>query len=208
MKTEEKQILVACYQGNVAKVKSLLSQNANLAKTTDFDGAEWEKGSSTLTLACGGGSLEIVKLLVNAGADLDAVGKDGTALLSASFSGQLDIVRYLLDRGADPNKESESGESALHAAALRGHVDVCNLLVLKGAEINAQTTQGTTDLISTSPPVCGETPLHLAVAKGSTDVVSLLLQKGADKEVTDHIGQKPIHWAGRYNRREMIKLLE
>ena len=207
MKTEEEVMLKACFQGDLEAVKNLLSQDPSLASTIDVDGQDWEEGSSSLTLACCSGSLEIVKLLVETGADLDAVGKDGTPLMFASFAGQLDIVRYLLDSGAEPNKTARSGESSLHAAAIKGHVDVCDVLIRNGAKIDAQTTQGTTDLISTSPPVCGESALHLAVAQGHTEVVNLLLEMGANTEITDHTGQKPLHWAGRYNRKDLIKVL-
>ncbi len=208
MKTEEIEILQASYQGKTGKVKELLSRDPNLAQTTDFKGENWEAGTSALTLACCNGSIDTVTLLVQTGAKIDTTSNDGTALACASFSGHYEVVEFLLDSGANPNKGSSCGDTPLHAAAIKGYTNVCERLIESGAKVDAKTTEGTTDLIMTGPPVCGESPLHLAVAYGHVDTIKLLIRKGANKGITDHSGQKPIHWAGRYKQSGLIELLE
>jgi peptidoglycan/LPS O-acetylase OafA/YrhL len=68
-------------------------------------------GITPLTLAAMGGDGEIVAMLLEAGADLDATDRDGsTALHAAAFMGQADIVRLLLDRGANAAARNSAGK--------------------------------------------------------------------------------------------------
>ena len=209
MKKNEIDILQACYQGNIKIVKDLLGQDPTLASTVDSEGEEWEKGSSTLALACCDGHIDIINELLAAGAPVDPVGQDGTPLLNAAYFGHTEAVDILLKAGADPNISSASGETPLLAAALGGYVEIGKLLIEKGANINSQTSKGTTDLFDgTTPPVCGETLLHFASAYGHKDFLNLLLENGADKNIMDQAGQKPIHWATRYRQKETLDLLK
>lgn len=48
----------------------------------------------------------------------------------------------------------------------------------------------------------------LAAAYGYRDFADLLLQNGADKNIKDHTGQTPRHWAARYGKKELISLLK
>jgi ankyrin repeat protein len=53
-------------------------------------------------MACAGGELGIVKLLIQQGADLDAIDSfDCTSLFQAARKGDLDLVEYLLQQGAN-----------------------------------------------------------------------------------------------------------
>lgn len=73
-------------------------------------------------------SLESVKLLLDAGAHVDAVQEGGfTALQAAAHGGQVDMVRCLLEYGADSDRRNDAGKSARDLAAERGHADVVAL---------------------------------------------------------------------------------
>ena len=59
------------------------------------------------------GSLEVVKLLIAGGANVNQCTGAGTALAIACAYEQLDIVRYLVEAGADPALADKDGASAL-----------------------------------------------------------------------------------------------
>lgn len=76
------------------------------------------KGRTALMVACAYWcGVDMVKLLVENGADVNAVSQDGTtALMLAAQSEKLDVVNYLLEHGADANKKNAAGKTALDLA--------------------------------------------------------------------------------------------
>ncbi len=201
METDQKAILEHCLKGDIDAVRALLQKNPELIAARNSEGA------TPLSMAAGG-HLEIVKFLLQQGADLNTVGQDGTALHIAVWEAQEEITLFLLERGLDPSATSASGETALMAAGYKGLTQIGMILIEYGAEVNCRTSKGTTDMFDTSPPVCGESPLHLAAAYGHRDFVELLLKNGADKNIEDHTGQRPVHWAVRYKQDELVPLLK
>ena len=204
---EENQLamLEAAYKGEFDAVRNLLQQDPELAKMQGSP-EHWE-GATPLTLAALGGDLDVATLLIEAGANVNPVSQDGSALLMAVWGGHPPMVGLLLERGADANVASSSGETPLMAAAYKGFTEIGQTLIERGAIIDCQTTSGTTDFFKTSPPVCGESPLHLAAAYGHQSFVELLLHNGADVSVKDHTGQTPRHWAARYGNEGLIPML-
>lgn len=61
--------------------------------------------------------VECIKMLLDAGADVNKVNAMGPALVDASTTGRVDIVKLLLDRGADPRIRNEQGRNALEQIA-------------------------------------------------------------------------------------------
>jgi ankyrin repeat protein len=203
--TQENAFVEAAYKGELDSVRSLLKEAPHLARMPGVPA--WE-GHTPLSLAAGGGHLEIVRLLLAHGADLNPVSADGSALLMAAYGGRETTVALLLEHGADPNVASKSGETPLMAAAFKGLTQIGRMLIDAGAGLDARTTTGTTDFFNTSPPVCGESALHLAAAYGHREFVVLLLERGADKTIEDRCGQRPLHWAARHLRGELFALLK
>lgn len=199
-------LLEWCYKGNLAGVRTLLDEQPSLAHYAG-DPARWE-GATPLTLAAYRGHVAVADLLLAQGAGVNRVSKDGSALLMAVYSGQEAMTRLLLDRGADPNVASASGETPLMAAAFRNLLRLAEMLINAGADLNLQTTRGTTDFFTGSPPVCGESALHLAAAYADEAFIRLLLERGADRTLCDHCGQRPVHWAARHRRHELVAMLK
>jgi ankyrin repeat protein len=95
---------------------------------------------TALQIACRDGSLELVKLLLEYGADVNAPPAErhgATALQFAAIGGYLGIAHLLLEMGADVNAAPEpfEGRTAFEGAAEHGRVDMVQLLRNAGADI-------------------------------------------------------------------------
>ncbi|CAK9100631.1 unnamed protein product [Durusdinium trenchii] len=135
-KTMEEELLRGCAENNVAQIEWLLQKPLD----PNRDG---------LVLAASCGHLEVVRLLLEAGADKDAADTDGsTALQFAAGKGHchLKVVRLLLEAGADKDAADTDGSTALHFAARNGHLKVVQLLREAGADKDAADTDGCTAL--------------------------------------------------------------
>jgi len=178
-----------------------------------------EHGARPLILAVRNGDTELVKLLLNRGANVNArttADWDGTSALDeAATDGRLQLVQLLLDRGAEI-KHQTRGFTALHKAAMNGRVAVMKLLLQKGAQAEAFESQCSTALhkaamvgatssvkflldhgfiIEGRSSTEGNTPLLEAAHSGSTRAVELLLDSGADIKARNNKGETALHLA-------------
>jgi ankyrin repeat protein len=73
---------------------------------------------------------EIVKLLIDNGADVNAIRDwDGrSALIWAASHGRTDIVKLLIDNGADVNAKNNKGETALKIATTKNNTKIVDML--------------------------------------------------------------------------------
>jgi ankyrin repeat protein len=104
-------------------------------------------GFTPLHLAAFFGRSDCVELLLEGGADADAVAKNTmrvTPLHSAAAAGETAIARRLLETGADASARQEGGYTPLHAAAQNGDVELVELLLAHGADAGEATDGGVT----------------------------------------------------------------
>jgi ankyrin repeat protein len=102
-------------------------------------GADVNHGNP-LSSAASRGDIDIVRWLVEAGADVDATGGSSPALQVASEDANLEVVAYLLDNGADVNLRHGDRGSPLRAILRRpdrrASHDVFLLLLRRGAQVD------------------------------------------------------------------------
>ena len=94
------------------------------------DGPETTRTATALQAAAYGGRYELVKLVLDKGADVnERAGRWDTALLVAAADGFKDIVQLLLDAGAVPDAEGGTAfGTAWQAATSNRHKDIVRLL--------------------------------------------------------------------------------
>jgi ankyrin repeat protein len=173
--------------GDGEKVRALLKKGA------DPNIQSGPGRTALLTAASRDGAFEVVKMLVEKGADINA--KDhlegfvwagagaNTPLIEAAKTRDARTVRYLLDKGADVNAKDQLGGTALLQAVVRGNVEVVKLLLERGAEVNYKASGFQI------------TPLIGAAHRESVEIADLLLKHGAKVEDTDVSGSTALMWA-------------
>jgi ankyrin repeat protein len=108
---DEKAILRAAKKGNLAVVYELVSKDKALLCVRDSD------GSTPLHCAAWKGHVEVVRALLDAGADMNDHNQNDhwgtTALHAAAHGNQKEVVALLIDRGANLNARNPSGRTPL-----------------------------------------------------------------------------------------------
>ena len=111
---------------------------------------------------------EVVKLLIDAGANVNEAGEYGqTMVMLASDHKNLEILNLLIQAGADVNRPNDYKIAPLASAAEQGNKEIVEALIKAGANVNARNTYG-------------GTALQVAVMRGSIDIVKMLIDSGAD----------------------------
>jgi len=101
--------------------------------------------STPLIHAAANGRVEVVRVLLEGGANVERVNAyQRTALYIAASHGHLEVCRLLLDWGAKVDPVDWLKETPLHDAVQRGHLSVAKLLVERGADVRLKNNKGQT----------------------------------------------------------------
>ena len=119
--------------------------------------------------------LEIVRVLIDKGADVNQPSSSRTALMRAASAGYVDIVRLLLSKGAQVNVNVDDG-TPLMVAVNAGQVEIMKLLLAAGADVNAVHRMGDQALMMAAEQRSYRKPS----AEPNAEVVQVLLDHGAD----------------------------
>lgn len=167
-------LTLACFQGRHEVVSLLLDRKANVehrAKT----------GLTPLMEAASGGYIEVGRVLLDKGADVNATpvpSSRDTALTIAADKGHLKFVELLLQRQACVEVKNKKGNSPLWLAANGGHINVVKNLKNHNADIDSQDNRRVSCLMA-------------AFRKGHTKVVEYMVnhvtQFPSDQEMTRYI---------------------
>ena len=134
------QLCSACVAGDVKAARRALREDPTLirchgqvseAHRPHMRRVAAHDGWPPLHLAAHYGHLGVVKLLLDRGAETEAVSHNAignTALAAAAFGNRFDVVRHLLARGADPDARNRAGKTALDRALETGRSRMAQLL--------------------------------------------------------------------------------
>src|SRR5690606_8230073 len=162
---------------------------------SQIDAAEHWRGQTALMWAAGEGHMNVVQMLVEAGANVRARSKSGyTPLLFAVRNAQVDSIRYLLDHGANPNDLAPDGTSALNVAIVNAFYEAASVLLDYGADPNLPDARASPlhtiawlrEPGSTGDAGVGELPPAAPLPTGNVTSLELarkLLEHGADPNV-------------------------
>ena len=162
------------------------------------------------------GGLEIIKLLIEKGADVNHRVKEyppirrwlmglgslawvdftgQTPFLRAALSGDVTVMKLLLEHGADPNVPTYNGTTALMAAA--GVNWVVNETFDEGSEALLEAVKLCHSLGNeiNATNSMGLAAIHGAANRGSDNIIEYLAENGADLTMKDEIGRTPMAWA-------------
>lgn len=167
MKTEE--FIAAARDGDIAAIKRIIP---NIANINEIDSS----GVTALIVSSGRGFIEIVKLLLEHGADpnLALIDTNITPLFAATAGDNLETVKLLLNNGANPNSLS-AGQSPLFVACAKRNAEIAVALMQKGADPNFC--------------IAGGYPLLFdALGNGYYDIAKLLLQHKGNPDIFSEEG--------------------
>jgi ankyrin repeat protein len=215
----------AVIEGNVERVKQLLKADPSLINVPDEND---RFNSLPLHHAATHGNIEIARILLKAGADIECGDSDeSTPLDNAGVSRQGDMVRFLLEQGADVNRRDKNGACALSFAASAGDSAIVDQLLAAGADLNYLSPQGLTlmhyaasrDLVKlfglltergddvNATTTDGLTPMHLAAYRARPSLVKRMIELGADPSPKNSGGETPLMRAAWRNSVDFARIL-
>jgi hypothetical protein len=140
-KRKESPLIQAAQAGDLKEAQQLIVNGADVNQTNDV-------GFPVLSIAAGRGDEKMTKLLLDAGANVNARSAtlDDTALARAAQNGNGPTIRVLLAAGARVDDKDGSGWTPLFNAALKGDLEIVEALLSAGADVNARSSNGWTAL--------------------------------------------------------------
>lgn len=212
---ERAPILDAIEDGDIATVR------AALADGFTPDTPQGDDGDLALCWAAAYGQVDIVRLLLEHGASIEAApahGMGGPALSDALFENQLEAARVLVDAGAhvgyaaaaalgfldrmvDHDEDDSERWSAFLSACKTGQLEVVRYLVPRGIDVAAY------------PPGdewggIGASGLHWAASAPDVELVRWLVDAGTPVDIVDDtFGNTPLGWARMDGHTEIVDTL-
>jgi ankyrin repeat protein len=159
---ESNEILEAVRDGNIPGLKKLIKSKAKL----DFVNS---REMTPLMIASADNNLEIVKILVEAGANINIKNNENgkNALMYAASLGYFEVCDYLISqKGMLIDAKDKEGKTALMHAVFNARKEVVQLLIEKKANVHARTNTE-------------ESALSLAMRGGRAEIIKILKDFGA-----------------------------
>lgn len=189
----------AVKRGDASAIAGLVRESPELLQATDVH------GKTGLHWAAETDQVEVARVLLDAGADLDArTTWDATPLDWAATLGSGRVAELLLSRGAP--------QPSLIISAALGKVELVKEALESGAERSAERVPVAPDdhWPADSARVLGDTlseALFAAARNGHTAVVGLLLERGASVDAKGVFGGTGLHWAAINGHAETVAFL-
>eukprot|EP01091_Cochliopodium_minus_P000913 TRINITY_DN1080_c0_g6_i1.p1 TRINITY_DN1080_c0_g6~~TRINITY_DN1080_c0_g6_i1.p1 ORF type:complete len:739 (-),score=227.44 TRINITY_DN1080_c0_g6_i1:18-2234(-) len=183
--------------GNTKMLQKEIKKNKKLLEIVD------DKGSSLLHSASQEGNVEMVKMLLECGANINAIDKEKyTPVLEAASQKHFNVVKLLLDKNADPNMLNTGNSGILHYLIRidekSNDLNIQKQLIIQcckmGANINMKNK-------------FGETPLHQSIMRRSLEITQFLISQNADINKINKFGETGLHKAVILKDFDLVKFL-
>ncbi|XP_020917386.1 palmitoyltransferase AKR1 isoform X2 [Exaiptasia diaphana] len=176
---------------NVGDCKYILERDPSLVHSVGWH------GMTPLHRAATRGNLEILQILLEFGANVNALNGFGeTPLHFACQTASLKFVGILVNKGADIKVIDNGGRSSVHHAARSGSVWKIHYFVTLGLDLHKRDSRG-------------QTVLHIAAECGHIDLIQYCLRnKRFDPGITDNSMMTPLHFAVQSKNRQCAWLVE
>ncbi|XP_035999496.1 ankyrin repeat and death domain-containing protein 1A isoform X2 [Fundulus heteroclitus] len=158
----------------------------------------WQYGMAAIHLAAWFGSLEMLKLLVQAGAEQKVENEEGLNIMHcAAINNHTEIIEYIVNdmQMKELDKDDQSGHRPFALAAEHGSVEMLKTLMEPY------------DMATMKPNKRGDTPLHLAARNGHLDAVQLLLQSFNTRDEVNTVGETALYQAAENSQEECVLAL-
>lgn len=213
----------AAYDGRLNQVTDYISSGRGTVHDR-FDDPECP-GCMLLHYAAAGGQVEVARVLLRRGANVNTPNGLGAASLHlASMNIELEMARFLLVNGADSslNVRDRHGNTPLLWTAsvetterTRVVSSGTGVVYVASADSKAEEQKAIqlAELLLTAgadpniPTERGNTPLHIAAYRGHMEMVKFLLSKGAEPSRRNKQGKTPEELARRYRHGDIADLL-
>ena len=162
----DRELLAAAARNDFAAVEKLLKEGANA-------NAKDEGNFQPLIFAVNFGSVEIVRLLLEAGADPNINYEGSTLLATAAMNGYARITALLLESGARVNERYANESTPLMNAVFMDHASTVEAILNHEPNLSLENSDGMT-------------ALSIAQAQGYQQLVELLLKHGAAQAIASH----------------------
>jgi serine/threonine-protein phosphatase 6 regulatory ankyrin repeat subunit B len=178
------------FEPNLNLVRDLIILGANLDWRDEEERQHW----SALHWATNINNLEITKMLVGAGSDVNIRTSIGETPLHFVACDNLKSTKLLIKSGADVNAADDYFLTPLHEATIFNQPQIVKILIESGANVNVQSEEG-------------ESPLHMAAINDCFKSTKMLIDAGANVNASNEGGCTPLHYTALYNSIKSSKLL-
>ncbi len=185
-----KDFITACKTGNMKVVKRTEKDGFDIKSSLTKD------GSTALMIAAAAGQNEVIRFLIEKGANVNAKKDFGyTPLMISIINNRTETARLLIDNGAKIVAQTTLKESPFIFAIEKCNTELVGLLIDKGADIAIKTK-------------VGQKPLLIAATKGCKDVLEVLVENGINiEEGTEADSTTALMKAAKFGHLESVKLL-
>jgi len=158
----------------------LLPRDVNDAATVD--------GLTALHYAAQNGSLDIIKFLVEHGADISAQDyeQSRSVIHFAALNGDIECIKYLTENGADLLDKDANGATAFHYAVMANNLEAVKYFVTKKLDYTAKDYRGWT-------------AMHYAANGGALDVMKYLISKDLNINALNDRRRTPLFFARQHH---------